>query len=206
MNETFQDALLIVAAFAFTVLIAAVIVGINWCLEKTVKTKSMKKLILLVGLVALCASVNAQTPADVLEAIPAASLANESFSVAVGSTMKGAAKAFESELSLRYDVWKHLGLAVNLQSGKGSTSIDTAGVFVQVRKAWDTAELYGLAGVRWSWEASKPEAVAGIGATYSPATSGLLSKFKLVLEERIVGSELRTRPVIETFTGIRYSF
>lgn len=165
----------------------------------------MKKLLFAVAFLT-AVNLNAQSPTDVLNEVPASSLVNEQFSLTVGSVMQGAAESFESEVAVRYDVWKHLALSANIQSGKGSSSIDSAALYVQVRKAWDAAELYGFAGGRRNWRDNRFEAVAGVGGTYSPLEGGILSKLKLVVEERVVGASVAGRPFLETFTGVRYSF
>lgn len=150
-------------------------------------------------------AVNAQI-GDVLANAPTVSFNDEKVGVAVGSVMQGAAQGFESELGIRYDVWKHLALAVNVQSGKGSSSLDTAGFSMQVRKSWDNYELYGTAGGRRNWSLNRWEAVAGVGARYRPFVDGLLSKTTLCVEQRVIGSEIKGKPSLETFAGISYSF
>lgn len=166
---------------------------------------------------AQCVTAHAQSPgipnpSDVLTNVPSASsFTNATLEVSVGAVMHGSS-SFENSLSLRYNIGKTFFAGGEIQNGPASSVVDSAGLFVGVRKAFDTAEVYGQIGGRRTWISSpdgRPawECLVGGGAAWRPVQGdGVLSKFALFTEVFFVGSQHSMRPEAETRAGVRYLF
>lgn len=148
---------------------------------------------------------------NILTAIPqATSFTNTSFELKIGT--RANQLNVENIVGFQYNFSQSFFLGGEIQNGPASTVIDLAGINFGVRKAWDQAEIYGLAGGRRNWTVltgkGKPswEAVAGFGAAYRPMQSGMLSSLAVFSEGLGVWSQNSQRGALELRAGLLWAF
>jgi hypothetical protein len=139
----------------------------------------------------------------ILTNLPATSLGNERLSVCAGTVMRGTT-SFENSLSARCVVRTNFAFAAEIQDGPSSSVVDSFGLQVQVRKAWNAAEVYALMGGRRNWPLRKWEGVAGLGASWQPMPQS--TRIAVFAEQRIIAGALGSQPQTETVAGIRCPF
>lgn len=144
----------------------------------------------------------ANTPVlSILTNIPTVSLQAEQFGVQVATVMQGTT-TFENSISFEYVIHTNFAVMAEIQNGgAGSSVVNSAGVFLKVRKAWSQYEVYGDMGGRRNWATGHWEGVAGIGAAYSPTPH--LSCF---VEQRLIATSAKNAPATETLMGIKLPF
>lgn len=161
----------------------------------------MKKLLTLLAL-ALAVSGYSQAPID---NIPVASLLTEKFAISQGATTDGTST--RSSTIADYNLLSAFFLRGEIQSQNADNVIASLALGGGFYKTWESAKVYGFVEGRRNYTADKWEGVLGLGLAWRPLTDGVLSKFSLFTEPRLVTDfKLKTPPGREIVAGIRYSF
>ena len=137
--------------------------------------------------------------------VPTVPISEEKVAVSVGALMSGNSTFRNSDI-VDYNFGGFFVGAEIITAAETSGVLQAAGLRLGASKSWERAKLYGFLGGRRNWEQAAWEGVGGVGVAYTPVADGVLSKFSIVTEQRIIVSDIEKAPPTETFLGIRYSF
>lgn len=151
----------------------------------------------------------AQTPAPLnLPTNIFSNLEQEQFGLSIGAVTDG--DGVRNATTLDYSFAKNFFARGELQISTGSQFVDSLGLGGGFAKTWPAVRLYAFAEGRRSFTLDEWQGVLGAGIAYQPLQDGILAKFSLFTEPRLVTSfngKLKTEPPHrEIDVGLRYSF
>jgi hypothetical protein len=142
------------------------------------------------------------------------SFTNATVEIGVGVIVSATGVPPENVIDAHYNLGQIFFIQGEIENGPGSTVLDVVGGGVGLRKAYDTAEVYGRVEGRRNWQnpaTAKPawELEIGGGAGWMPFnTSGtaILRNAALYAELNGIVSTSANRPEMQSVAGLRYLF
>ncbi len=154
-------------------------------------------------------------PTNAIPQIPqASSFTNTTVELSVGVVASISGTSPENVIDVHYNVTQTFFVQGEIQNAASSSVLDVAGLGGGVRKAWDTAEIYGKLEGRRNWipqGGAKPawEGVLGAGVAWMPLSTSdntFLRNSALWAETDGILSQSAKRPQIQSEGGYRYNF
>jgi hypothetical protein len=136
------------------------------------------------------------------------SFTNAQFEIFVGAVMQGDT-SFNNSIELRYDITPTFFVSGQIQNSPAASVINAASLYVGLRKAWDTVEVWGKLGGGRDWSLATWKGEAWFGIAYAPfqsSTSSVLQNVSTFCEEGLIVSQSNKQPSNSTIGGVTYHF